>query len=144
MNKNNYRPEAVMHMVPAMIRGFCRFGNVLALDVQDKIKNTLGWGGCFPAGNNNYNKLQNFFDSPTISETVCFTAWLLRSMCEISGRPLELIIVIAVDGKLNEPSFRLYLPGKFEVLVYISSEKLFHYFISIYLSYYKNSKIVRL
>ena len=23
MNKNNYRPEAVMHMVPAMVRGFC-------------------------------------------------------------------------------------------------------------------------
>ena len=123
-NMNNYRPEGVMHMVPAMICSFCRFGDFIHLNVQDKTKNSYGWGGCFPSGYNNNNKLQNFCDALAISETDKFYAWVLRSMCAISGSPLESILLISVDGKLNESSFCSLLPGK----------NFFQHFISMHIS----------
>jgi hypothetical protein len=106
------RVTGVMHMVPAMITTFRRYGDICALDVQARRKNNYGWSGCFPSGNNNNNKLQNFCDALTIVECDRFYAFVLQSMCDISGRPIQSIKLIPADGKLSEPLFRSYLPGK--------------------------------
>ena len=79
------RVTGVMHMVPAMITAFRRYGDICALDVQARRKNNYGWSGCFPSGNNNNNKLQNFCDALTIVERDRSYAFVLQSMCDISG-----------------------------------------------------------
>ena len=107
------RPQGIMHMLPAMVQAFIRYGDVIALDVQNRAKNTYGWNGCFPSGTNNNKKLQNFCDSLTLVEEDRFYAWIVRSMCDISGRPLQTIKIIAIDGRLSEVPFRKHLPGKF-------------------------------
>ena len=62
------RPMGVLHMVPMMIKGTLRYGNIMALDLQGKTKNMYDCGGCFPSGFNNNNKLQNFYDALTLVE----------------------------------------------------------------------------
>ena len=101
-----------MHMVPAMIKGYLRFGDITALDIQAKVKNTYGWGGCFPSGVNHDNKLQNYCDSLTLVEDDRWYAFIVQSMWEISGRPLESLKIISADMKLSEPNFRSYVPGE--------------------------------
>ena len=38
------QPQGVIHMLLPIITGFIRYGNVMALDVQVRVKNTFGWG----------------------------------------------------------------------------------------------------
>ena len=137
------RPQGVMHMVPAMITGFRRFGDIVALDLQGKVKNTYGWGGCFPSGKNHNNRLQNFCDALTLNEEDRFYAWVLRSMCEISGRPLQSIKVIPVDGKLSEPLFRSYLPGEYMICVIQMKPSMITYLVLILFPLH-NARIVYL
>ena len=96
----------VLHMVPMMIKGTLRYGNIMTLDLQGKTKNMYDCGRCFPSGFNNNNKLQNFCDALTLVEDDRWYAFVIPSICEISGRPLELTQIISADMKLSEPLFR--------------------------------------
>ena len=102
-------------MVPAQIEGFIRFGNILALDLQNKLKNTYGWNGCFPAAWNGNNKLQNFADSLMLQEDDRWYAWIAEKMCVISGRPIQYIQIIACDGGPSPANIKSYLPRKCNV-----------------------------
>jgi hypothetical protein len=124
LDSDSRRPQGVMHMVPAMIKAFLRYGDICALDVQARHKNTYGWSGCFPSGTNNNNKLQNFCDALAISETDEFYAWVLTSMCDISQRPIESIKIISVDGKLSVPLFMSHVPSEFYYFFCICISKL--------------------
>jgi hypothetical protein len=75
------RPMGVMQMTMANIRRFIRDGNVIAIDVQDKSKNTYGWSGNYPSGYNGNNKLENYCDALTLKETDRWYAFLILSMC---------------------------------------------------------------
>ena len=101
-----------MYVVLAMIKGSLTSGDIVALDIQAKVKNMYGWGGCFPSGNNNNNKLQNHCDALTLVEEDRWYTFVLKCMCEISGRSLESIKVLPVNGKLNENNFRSFLLGE--------------------------------
>ncbi len=46
-----------------------------------------------------------------IAELLGFAEFLLKSMSEISGQPLEDIKVIAMEGKFDQESFHEALPG---------------------------------
>jgi hypothetical protein len=106
------RPSGIMHMTPYQVRQYIIYGDVFALDVQAKTKNTFGWVFCGPTGTNNNRKIVNFCHSFVIEESQDFYVFVLRAMSEFSGRPLSSILLIAVDGKLDEDSFRAELPGK--------------------------------
>ena len=106
------RPQGAMHMLPSQITAFVRYGNVTALDFQSRTKNCYGWAGCYPAGTNNNNRLQNFSDSLAIEETDHYYAWVVRCMCAISGRPISSLDILPVDGGLEDENFRSYLPGE--------------------------------
>ena len=66
----------------------------------------------FRYGFNNNNKLQNFCDALTLVEDDRWYTFVVCSICEISGQPLESIQIIFADMKLSEHLFRSYLPGK--------------------------------
>ena len=102
----------VLHMVPMIIKGTERYGNIISVDLQAKTKNMYDWGWCFPSGFNNNNKLQNFCNALTLVEDDRWYAFVVCLSCEISGRPLESIQIISADMKLSEPLFRSYLSGK--------------------------------
>jgi len=57
--------------------------------------------------------LENFCDSLTLVECDHFQVWAIRKTYETSGRPLNTIKVIAVDGKLSEEYLRVQIPGKY-------------------------------
>ena len=106
------RPAGMMYMTPYQIRQFLRYGDILALDCQLKRKNTYGWVFCGPAGTNNNKKLVHFAHAFMLG----FAEFLMKSMSEISRRPLSDIKLIAMDGKFDQYSFREVLPGKFLLL----------------------------
>ena len=58
-------------------------------------------------------KIENFCDSLTLVECNHFQVWAIRKTYETSGRPLNTIKVIAVDGKLSEEYLRAQIPGKY-------------------------------
>ncbi len=111
------RPAGIMYMTPYQIRQFLRYGEVLSLDWQLKRKNTYGWVFCGPAGTNNNKKLVHFAHSFMIAELLGFAKFLLKSMCEISGRDIDSITLIAMDGKFDQESFQEAIPGKFKELM---------------------------
>ena len=51
------RPCGVMQMTPAQSRTFLRWGDLCAIDAQEKMKNLWGWVGTYPAGYIGNNKL---------------------------------------------------------------------------------------
>lgn len=108
----NGRPSGVMQMTPYQCHNFRRFGNVISCDMQLKRKNTMGWGGCFPAGKNNDNKLVNFADGLAYEELDQYTAFILRTISVQSRVPLQTLIIMTVDCKLEIPKFRQRVPGR--------------------------------
>ncbi len=75
-------------MTAENIRRFIRDGDIIAIDVQNKTKNTYNWAICFPSGWNGNNKLENYCDALSLEESDHWYAFLLSSMCEILERPL--------------------------------------------------------
>ena len=106
------RPMGVIQMTPYQKMMDLRYGDVCACDAQMKYRNSLGWIYWSCSGSNNNNKLNNFCDALTLQETDHFLAFALRARCEMSGRPLSSLRVIAVDGKMSEEYLRSHLPGK--------------------------------
>ena len=118
-HSSDSRPSGVLHMTPYQIKSFIRYGDVLSIDGQAKRKNTFGWSYCGTGGKNNNNELVNFNDNLVLAEGTEFFAFILRAMCEISGRPLHTIKIITVDGKLEEDLFRRLLPGQYRCMWHI-------------------------
>jgi hypothetical protein len=106
------RPTAILQMTPKQKRALQRYGDVFSLDAQAKVKNVLGWVFMSLTSTNNFNKLDNFGDCLTLQETDRIQVWIIREMYRMAGRPLSSILVIAVDGKLDEGYLRRNLPGK--------------------------------
>ena len=105
------RPRGVIQMTASQKMNDLRYGDIGAVDVQHKYKNSLGWVYWSMTSTNNNKKITNFCDSLTLSETDHFQAFALRAKCEMSGRPISSIKVIPVDGKTSEDYLRKALPG---------------------------------
>ena len=110
---DDHRPRGVWQSLPSQQYKNIRFGDVVSCDGQLKYKNTLGWIYWSMSGTNGEKKLENFCDSLTLVECDHFQVWAIRKTYETSGRPLNTIKVIAVDGKLSEEYLRTQIPGKY-------------------------------
>ncbi len=106
------RPKGMLAMTAPQSHGHRRGGDVMALDLQGKTKNTYGWKSCHPSGWNGNKKLQNYYDTLTLEEDDHCYAWVIKMMCEISGRPISSIKIIACDMKINPVEMKRLLPGK--------------------------------
>ena len=76
----NARPCGVMQMTPAQSRAFLRWGDLCAIDAQEKMKNLWGWVGTYPAGYIGNNKLQNYCNSLTLESDNRFLSWTIKNM----------------------------------------------------------------
>ena len=104
------QPVGLMQMVPAQKVACLRFGDIIAIDSQDKTKTTYGWVGTFPSGWNGNKKLQNFCDAISLEATDRWFAWVLENMCRMSGRPLGSIKIIPCDMGPCPDNTKDYLP----------------------------------
>ncbi len=57
-------------------------------------------------------KLENYCDALTLKENDRWYAWLLKSMCDISGRPLHTIKLVPADCKIGPTNIKNKLPGR--------------------------------
>ncbi len=114
--EEDQHPAGVMYMTPYQIRQFLCYRELLSLDWQLKRKNTYGCVISQSAGTNNNKKLVHFAHSFMIAELLGFANFLLKSICEISGRDINSTTLIAMDGKFDQESFQEAIPGKLQQL----------------------------
>ena len=100
------RPRGVLQMTPAQRNNFQRYGDVMSMDAQHKRRNRLGWIYFSASTTNNNNKIVNFCDCLTLSETDHFSVFAIKSICEMGGRNVSFIKYLGVDGKANETYIR--------------------------------------
>lgn len=106
------RPEGLFQMTPYEIHMFRRYGDVSAIDIQAKQKNTFGWSSSCPAGYNNNNKLVTFGSGLCHSEINEYVLFIILTRCAISKVPISHLKLIALDGKVDSDYLKQRCPGK--------------------------------
>jgi len=107
------QPIGLMQMVPSQKEAHLRFGDISAIDSQDKAKNSYGWVGMFPSGWNGNNKLVSYCDAITLESDDRWMSWVIRTMSKFSGRPLESIKIIPCDLGPSPDNIKDNVPGDF-------------------------------
>ena len=89
-----------------------KFDDISAADSQDKTKNTYKWVGMFPSGWNDDKKLVNFWNVITLESDNNWMDWVFKTVCKLSGRPLDSIKIIPCDLRPSSENIKNYTPGE--------------------------------
>ena len=106
-----------MQMVPSQKETHLPFRDIIAIDPQDKTKNTYGWVGMFPSGWNGKHRLVSYCDAITLEFDDRWMSWIIKTMCKFSGRSLKSIEIIPCDLGPSPDNIKDNVPGDFPSLI---------------------------
>ncbi len=108
----DYYAIIVLQMTPEKNWMHCIFGDVASLDIQKKRKNLFGFMFCCPTGINGNKYIVQICHLLTFMEQDNWTLFILHSLSQISGQPLESIVLLSIDRKLEEEYFCFEIPSE--------------------------------